>query len=249
LTLKCGTIVRLKKDFMGLEMGVERKVINSDVRGYQIDEKFGGIFVAKVGWNEYLKPLYNPAPTQLRISGSVSVPPPGQHKMSVEDGDIVLLASDGLYDNILKDTHDKSSWNQKTDKEHEEKYATELGKEIAKIFTLHHKEFERSHDPQMNLLRYIGDKLSGRAMETMKTDRGKKDDLTVMISQINRGQVETEQHAPIHNLFSPKNRNRKALCTNMNMGISMYCTSFASAAPQTGGGSSASVASRIRGTH
>ena len=249
LTLKCGTIVRLKKDFMGLEMGVERKVINSDVRGYQIDEKFGGIFVAKVGWNEYLKPLYNPAPTQLRISGSVSVPPPGQHKMSVEDGDIVLLASDGLYDNILKDTHDKSSWNQKTDKEHEEKYATELGKEIAKIFTLHHKEFERSHDPQMNLLRYIGDKLSGRAVETMETDRGKKDDLTVMISQINRGQVETEQHAPTTNLFGPENRNRKALCADMNMGISMYCTSFASAAPQTGGVSSASVASRIRGTH
>jgi len=169
--------------------------------------------------------------------------------MSVEDGDIVLLASDGLYDNILKDTHDKSSWNQKTDKEHEEKYATELGKEIAKIFTLHHKEFERSHDPQMNLLRYIGDKLSGRAMETMETDCGKKDDLTVMISQIKSGQVETEQHAPISNLFCPKNRNRKALCTDMNMGISMYCTSFASAAPQTGGVSSASVASRIRGTH
>jgi len=253
-----GTRVRLKKNYRGLEKGVTKEVLNySDVMGYQIDDTGGGIYVGKKVWEEYLEPLnYNPSPTQL--NRTLSVFEPGKHKMPVKDGDIVLLASDGLYDNILPDKYDKNRWNQKTDMEHEKRYAMELGQEIAKIFKLHHEEFQRIHDPQTNWLQHIGNELSGRAMKTMDTDVGKHDDLTVMISQIKRGQIGLPEHAPIHKLFHHEIYDRKTLCDEIKNGKSMYCTSFAKAATRMGGKEKtggkrggvtcASVAARIGGT-
>ena len=253
-----GTRVRLKKNFKGLEKGVTKEVLNySDAMGYQIDDTGGGTYVGKKVWEECLEPLsYNPTPTQLNRTQSVF--DPGKHKIPVKDGDIVLLASDGLYDNILPDRHDKKRWNQKTDTEHEKRYAMELGQEIAKIFKLHHEEFQRIHDPQTNWLQHIGNELSGRAMKTMDTDVGKHDDLTVMISQIKRGQIGLPEHAPIHKLFHHEEYDRKTLCDEIKNGKSMYCTSFAKAATRMGGKEKtggkkggvtcASVAARIGGT-
>jgi len=235
-----GTSVKLKRDILGLKKGSKMEAISFDARGWMIHGKGGGVFVNASD----LVPLYNPEPTQLRSRGSVDLHKM-LHKMQVEDGDIVLLASDGLYDNILPDWHDKTKWNLETDEEHEERYAQELGKKIAEIFKSCHKEFQSAPlNPQTTFVQHIGNKLCGLAMETMKTESGHSDDLTVMISLINRGQPKTE-HVPFTNMFTSKKIKREVLCKEMKEGKGMYCTSFPRIVERAGTVTSASVAAQM----
>jgi len=230
-----GTRVKLRRDFKDLKKGADMQVLDiCTTLGIKIHASGGGIYVEKKDEGKYLELRHNPYPTQLclRPESFAEHNGPGQQILQVENGDIVLVASDGLFDNFFDDKHDKTRWKKDTDEDHEKAYAQELGLKLQRFFKMFHKEQEDSD----GWIQRVGKKLSDQTIDQMKPDRGgHMDDLTIMISQITSGQIQPE-HAPIH-IFDYKSETRKdplKFCQDINTGMSIYCTSFAPEATRVG---------------
>ena len=102
--------------------------------------------------------------------------------------------------------------------------------------------------PPKSFLQHIGSRLSEVAKKKMGTRDGKEDDLTILLSEIKKGQSE-EEH-PSESMTPLSDIPRDQLCREITGGKAFYCTSFvpplSRAVTSQQGVSSQDVAQRLR---